>query len=269
MEGRAPSRLLLCSGTRVACIFARFRLQPIRLPLQRSHFCQQSRCPRIPLLFSPWRRLTQAWSSARNVGRAKWRPKKNRQSRLGRSTERLPPGQHLTQGFPILDLGVKPEIALKDWRLEIGGLVENPKTFTWEEFNALPQFEDVSDFHCVTTWSKFDCRWRGVAFFTLAEIVKPKPEVRHVLFSSYDGYSSNVRIEDALDDDALVATQFDGKPITRDHGGPARVIIPKLYAWKGAKFVRAIDFVAEDKPGFWEVRGYSNTADPWTEDRFS
>ncbi len=200
--------------------------------------------------------------------------------RLGRSTERLPPGQHLTQGFPILDLGMKPEIALKDWRLEIGGLVENPKTFTWEEFNALPQFEDVSDFHCVTTWSKFDCRWRGVAFFTLAEIVKPKPDVCHVLFSSYDGYTTNVRIEDALDDDALVATQFDdkpitrdhggpdGKPITRDHGGPARVIIPKLYGWKGAKFVRAIDFVAEDKPGFWEVRGYSNTADPWTEDRF-
>jgi len=108
--------------------------------------------------------------------------------RLGlRSTGRLPPGQHLTPGFPILDLGIKPEIALKDWRLEIGGLVENPKTFAWEEFNALPQFEDVSDFHCVTTWSKFDCRWRGVAFFTLAEIVKPKPEVRHVLFSSYDG----------------------------------------------------------------------------------
>ena len=122
-----------------------------------------------------------------------------------RSTDRLPPGQHLTQGFPILDLGIKPEIALADWRLEIGGLVENPKTFTWEEFNALPQFEDVSDFHCVTTWSKFDCRWRGVAFFTLAEIVKPKPEVRHVLFSSYDGYTTNVRIEDALDDDALVA----------------------------------------------------------------
>jgi DMSO/TMAO reductase YedYZ molybdopterin-dependent catalytic subunit len=163
-----------------------------------------------------------------------------------RSTDRLPPGQHLTQGFPILDLGIKPEIALADWRLEIGGLVENPKTFTWEEFNALPQFEDISDFHCV----------------------KPKPEVRHVLFSSYDGYTTNVRIEDALDDDTLVATKFDGKPIPRDHGGPARVIIPKLYAWKGAKFVRAIQFVAEDQPGFWEVRGYSNTADPWTEDRF-
>src|SRR5205823_14362938 len=117
-------------------------------------------------------------------------------------------------------------------------------------------------------WRKIQLCWRRFGFFTMAKIVKTKPEVPPVPFSSYDGYSSNVRIEDALDDDALVATQFDGKPITRDHGGPARVIIPKLYAWKGAKFVRAIDFVAEDKPGFWEVRGYSNTADPWMEDRF-
>src|SRR5438477_406574 len=145
-----------------------------------------------------------------------------------RPDQSLPPGQHLTQGFPILDLGVKPEIALKDWRLEIGGLVENPKTFTWEEFNALPQFEDVSDFHCVTTWSKFDCRWRGVAFFALAALVRPKPEAKHVLSTSYDGYSTNVRLADCLDDDVLIATQFDGQPITCEHGGPARVIIPKF-----------------------------------------
>src|SRR4026207_646444 len=164
-----------------------------------------------------------------------------------RSESRLPPGQHLTPGFPVLDLGVRPEISLGEWRLEIGGLVENPQTFTWEQFNALPQFEDQSDFHCVTTWSKFDCRWRGVAFFTLAEIVKPKPEVRHVLFSSYDGYSSNVRVEDARDEDALVATQFDGKPITRDHGGPARVIIPKLYGWKGGQVAHAIALVGAEK----------------------
>jgi len=127
----------------------------------------------------------------------------------------------------------------------------------------------VSDFHCVTTWSKFDCHWSGVAFFTLAEFVRPKPEVKHVLFTSYDGYSTNVRLEDCMDDDVLIATQFDGKPITREHGGPARIIIPKLYAWKGAKFVKAIEFAAEDRPGYWEVRGYSNTADPWREDRFS
>ena len=186
-----------------------------------------------------------------------------------RSVDRLPPGQHLTPGFPVLDLGIRPEISLTDWRLEVSGLVEDPRTLTWEEFNTLPRFEDVSDFHCVTTWSKFDVRWTGVAFFTLAELVRPKSEAKHVLFSSYDGYTSNVRVEGVMDDDVLIATHYDGKPLPRDHGGPARIIIPKLYAWKGAKFIRAIEFSAEDKLGFWEVRGYSNTADPWTEDRFS
>jgi len=186
-----------------------------------------------------------------------------------RSENRLPPGQHLTPGFPVLDLGIHPEISLDDWRLEVGGLVRSPKTFTWTELSALPRFEDVSDFHCVTTWSKFDCRWSGVAFFTLAELVQPDPEAKHVLFASYDGYTTNVRIEDCLDDDVLIAMQFDGRAVTREHGGPARVIIPKLYAWKGPKFVRSITFAAEDQLGFWEVRGYSNTADPWTEDRFS
>lgn len=186
-----------------------------------------------------------------------------------RSENRLPPGQHLTAGFPVLDLGIRPNISLEKWRLEVHGLIENSKSFSWEEFKGLPQFEDVSDFHCVTTWSKFDCRWSGVAFFTLAEIVRPKPEVGHVLFTSYDGYSTNVRLENCMDDDVLVATQFDGQSIPPEHGGPARIIIPKLYAWKGAKFVRSIEFASEDRLGFWEVRGYSNTADPWTEDRFS
>lgn len=186
-----------------------------------------------------------------------------------RSEDRLPPGQHLTPGFPVLDLGIRPDIPLDQWRLEVTGLVEHPRTFTWEEFNALPKFEDVSDFHCVTTWSKFDVRWTGVAFFSLAEAVKPKPEAKFVLFTSYDGYTANVAIEHVMDDDVLIATAYDGRPLPRDHGGPARVIIPKLYAWKGAKFIRAIEFSADDKLGFWEVRGYSNTADPWTEDRFS
>ncbi len=186
-----------------------------------------------------------------------------------RSHDRLPPGQHLTAGFPVLDLGIQPEIPLPEWRLDVGGLVENPKTFSWAEFNSLPQFEDVSDFHCVTTWSKFDVRWSGVAFFTLAEIVRPKPEAKHVLFGGYDNYTTNVRIEDVMDDDVLIASKYDGQPLVREHGGPVRVVIPKLYAWKSAKFVRSIEFIAEDQPGFWEVRGYSNTADPWTEDRFS
>jgi DMSO/TMAO reductase YedYZ molybdopterin-dependent catalytic subunit len=185
------------------------------------------------------------------------------------SAERLPPGQKLTDGFPVLDLGVQPEIPPTEWRLKIDGLVGNPAQLTWEQFNALPQVEDVSDFHCVTTWSKYDCRWGGVAFTTLFELVEPRPEARFVYFTSYDGYSTNVALEKCLDDDVLVATSFNGAAVPREHGGPARVIIPKLYAWKGAKFVSGITFLADDKLGFWEVRGYSNTADPWTEDRYA
>ena len=185
------------------------------------------------------------------------------------SRDRLPPGQKLTDGFPVLDLGVQPAILLSEWHLKLDGAVDKPIQLTWDQFNALPQVEDVSDFHCVTTWSKFDCRWGGVAFTTLYELVQPKAEAKFVYFSSYDGYSTNVALEQCLDDDVLVATSFDGGPVPRDPGGPARVIIPKLYAWKGAKFVSGITFLPEDKLGFWEVRGYSNTADPWTEDRYA
>jgi DMSO/TMAO reductase YedYZ molybdopterin-dependent catalytic subunit len=185
------------------------------------------------------------------------------------SRDRLPPGQKLTNGFPVLDLGVQPEIPLEKWRLKLDGLVAKPAELTWAQFHALPQVEDTSDFHCVTTWSKYDCRWGGVAFTTLYELVQPKPEARFVYFTSYDGYSTNVALDRCLDDDVLVATSFEGQPVSREHGGPARVIIPKLYAWKGAKFVSGIAFLAEDKLGFWEVRGYSNTADPWTEDRYA
>ena len=185
------------------------------------------------------------------------------------SHDRLPPGQKLTTNFPVLDLGVQPEVPLEQWTLGINGLVEHPQTLSWQAFGALPQVEDVSDFHCVTTWSKYDLKWGGVAFTTLYELVKPQPEAKHVYFTSYDGYSTNVPLEKCLDDDVLIATSYEGKPVPVEHGGPARVIIPKLYAWKGAKFVKAITFLADDKLGFWEVRGYSNTADPWTEDRYS
>lgn len=188
-------------------------------------------------------------------------------SRAVASADRLPPGQRLTTNFPVLDLGIQPEIPLEEWRLSLGGLAENPVTLSWEQFNALPQVEDVSDFHCVTTWSRYDCRWAGVAFTTLFELARVKPEARFVYFTSYDGYSTNVPLARCLDDDVLVATRLDGAPLSREHGGPARVIIPKLYAWKGAKFVSGIAFLAEDKLGFWEVRGYSNSADPWKEER--
>jgi DMSO/TMAO reductase YedYZ molybdopterin-dependent catalytic subunit len=186
-----------------------------------------------------------------------------------RSTNRLPPGQREVHNFPVLDLGVRLDVSLQDWRLRIQGHVENPVTLSWEQFLALPQFTDVSDFHCVTTWSQFDMRWQGVAFFTIVDLVRPKPEAKHVFFKSYDGYSTNNPIEVCLDDDVLIAHHWNEAPLSIEHGGPARVIIPKRYAWKGAKFVREITFLDRDILGFWEVRGYSNTADPWTEDRFA
>jgi DMSO/TMAO reductase YedYZ molybdopterin-dependent catalytic subunit len=212
-------------------------------------------------------------SKARYIAaKQKWAEKQKANGVTARpiaSGERLPPGQKLTAGFPVLDLGVQPDIPLPEWRLKIDGLVENATELTWEAFHALPQVEDVSDFHCVTTWSKYDCRWGGLAFTTLYEHVQPRPEARFVYFTSFDGYSTNLPLEKCLDDDVLIATSFEGAPVPREHGGPARVIIPKLYAWKGAKFIRGITFLAEDKLGFWEVRGYSNTADPWTEDRYA
>jgi DMSO/TMAO reductase YedYZ molybdopterin-dependent catalytic subunit len=204
------------------------------------------------------------------AAKARWAQKMAGQAKSAvRSTGRLPPGQRQVHNWPVLDLGVQPAVPLDQWELKIHGLVENPVTLNWKPFLALPQFKDVSDFHCVTTWSQFDMEFEGVAFFTLADLVKPKPEAAHVFFKSYDGYSTNSPLAACLDDDVLVAHSWNGKPLTKEHGGPARVIIPKRYAWKGAKFVREITFLDRDILGFWEVRGYSNTADPWTEDRFS
>src|SRR5688572_21417543 len=149
------------------------------------------------------------------AAKQKWAEKQKAQgvrAQAVASSERLRPGQKLTSGFPVLDLGVQPDIPLSQWRLKIDGLVAKPAQLSWDELNTLPQVEDVSDFHCVTTWSKYDCRWRGVAFTTLYELVRPQPEARFVYFTSYDGYSTNVTLEKCLDDDVLIATAFDGGP---------------------------------------------------------
>ncbi|NOS72709.1 MAG: sulfite oxidase-like oxidoreductase [Verrucomicrobia bacterium] len=188
---------------------------------------------------------------------------------LTRSKDRLPPGQRQVHNFPVLDLGVQPEVSLSNWALKIGGKVEIPLSLTWKDFLTLPQFTDVSDFHCVTTWSQFDMQFSGVSFFTIADLVKPTAAASHVFFKCYDGYSTNNPLDVCMDDDVLIAHSWNGKPLTKEHGGPARVIIPKRYAWKGAKFIREITFMDRDILGFWELRGYSNTADPWSEDRFS
>jgi len=189
---------------------------------------------------------------------------------------RLPIGQHQVRNWPVLDLGDVPNVPLAEWRLEVGGLVENPFTLTWDEFLALPQVDDTSDFHCVTTWSRFDNRWRGVRFNTLAEIAVPKPEARFVLCTGYDHapgtripYTTNLPLARAVEDDVLLVHTWEGQPLPREHGGPCRMITPKLYAWKGTKWIRRIEFFAENERGFWEVRGYSDTAEPWFNDRYS
>jgi DMSO/TMAO reductase YedYZ molybdopterin-dependent catalytic subunit len=187
----------------------------------------------------------------------------------------IPVGQHLVKNWPVLDLGEQPLVGTKEWRLEVTGLVHNPVTLTWDDFMALPQVEDVSDFHCVTTWSRLDNHWKGVRFSTIAELVVPDDAAQFVLSTGYDflpgsyiPYTVNLPLGRALEDDVLLVHTWEGKPLPREHGGPCRMITPKLYAWKGAKWIRKIEFLAEDRKGFWEVRGYSNTAEPWLDDRY-
>ena len=189
---------------------------------------------------------------------------------------RLPVGQHEVRNWPVLDLGDVPSISTAEWRLEVGGHVENAVTLTWEAFLELPQVEDVSDFHCVTTWSRFDNRWKGVRFRTLAELVVPKPEASHVFCTGYDRapgtsipYTTNLPLARAIEDDVLLVHTWEDRPLPREHGGPCRMITPRLYAWKGAKWIRQIEFLDTDRRGFWEERGYSNTAEPWVNDRYS
>jgi DMSO/TMAO reductase YedYZ molybdopterin-dependent catalytic subunit len=189
---------------------------------------------------------------------------------------KLPVGQHEVGNWPVLDLGEQPDVPLDRWTLEVGGLVENPLTLTWDDFNRLPQAEDVSDFHCVTTWSRFDNHWGGVRFRTIAELAVPKEDARHVLCTGYDfmpgthvPYTTNLSLARAIEDDVLLVHTWEGRPLPKAHGGPCRMITPKLYAWKGAKWIRKIEFLAHDRKGFWEVRGYSNTAEPWFDDRYA
>lgn len=186
-----------------------------------------------------------------------------------REVDRLPPGQRLVENWPVLDLGIQPDVPREDWRLTIDGAVENPVSWDWTAFTAQPQIEDVSDIHCVTQWSRYDNRWRGVSTLHIVELVRPTPDAAHVVLHGYDGYTTNVSLEMFTDPDCLIAHEHDGVPIPREHGGPARLVIPRYYFWKSAKWVKRIEFVASDRPGFWEVRGYHNVGDPWDEQRYS
>jgi DMSO/TMAO reductase YedYZ molybdopterin-dependent catalytic subunit len=186
----------------------------------------------------------------------------------GYDPARLPPGQYLTDKWPVLHAGSIPSTDLATWDFRVWGQVEEPLTLTWQEFGALPKSENVQDIHCVTRWSRFDTRFRGVHWRELAGLVKPQPTARFAIAHSEQGYTANIPLEFLADELALLATEADGEPLTPEHGWPLRLVIPGKYFWKSAKWLRGIELSSIDRPGFWERYGYHNDADPWQEERY-
>ena len=184
------------------------------------------------------------------------------------AVDRLPPGQRLVKDWPVLDLGIQPIVDARRFRLDVDGAVRRPLSLDLAGFMALPMQASVSDMHCVTQWSRYDNRWEGVAARTLIEMVEVSDKARHVIFHAVDGYTTNVRLDQFDQADVFLVHRWEGEPIDRRHGGPVRVLMPRLYLWKSAKWVRRIEFSITDKPGFWERRGYHNNADPWREERY-
>jgi DMSO/TMAO reductase YedYZ molybdopterin-dependent catalytic subunit len=186
---------------------------------------------------------------------------------LGIDPARIPPGQYLTSKFPVLTYGRNPPVDLDSWSLSVWGEVESPFSVTWAEFMALEQVTLTTDIHCVTRWSKLDTTWTGVRVRDLLERAGVKPEGKYALAHSDGGYTTNMPLELLYDDDVLVAHSYDGKPLEPDHGAPVRLLVPKRYFWKSAKFLRQLEIMTEDKQGFWELNGYHNDGDPFTEER--
>ena len=182
---------------------------------------------------------------------------------------RLPPGQALTDKFPILHEGEVPRYDLSSWRLDVFGEVEEERSFTYDQLMAMPTVKLTCDIHCVTRWSKFDTEWEGISFREFLKAIRVKPEARFVMFHADPDYETNVPLADLLRDDVLLAYRYGGAPLTANHGWPLRTVVPHRYFWKSAKWVRRIEFMAEDRPGFWERNGFHNEADPFREERFS
>ena len=184
--------------------------------------------------------------------------------------ERVPPGQKLTEKFPVLDLGVKPNFHESHWRFAVEGQIADPIDVGWSDFQQLvPKVAQVSDFHCVTTWTKQDVSWAGFRFADVVKRVQPDESARYVHMHCGDGYTTNLSLEDLLADDVLLAFELDGAALPIEHGGPLRMVVPKLYAWKSAKFLRRLVFQDTDEPGYWEQRGYHHRGDPWKQERYS
>ena len=182
---------------------------------------------------------------------------------------KVPPGQFVTEKFPVLTYGATPHFDPETWSFRIFGEVEEPVELSYAEFMALPSMTQVSDFHCVTQWSRLDNRWDGVSIHEVMKLVKVKPAASFAVLHCDGGYTTNLPLDALLDDDVLFAYKHEGQNLTPDHGWPLRLIVPKRYAWKSAKWVRGLELIAEDRPGFWEMHGYHNDADPWSEERFS
>ncbi len=192
----------------------------------------------------------------------------NREKRTGDTSSRIPPGQVETKKFPVLHYGSVPRADLPTWNFRVWGLVEKSITLTWEQLESLPRKTIVTDIHCVTRWSKLDTAWTGVPFREIVEMVKPNPEAKYVMAHAENNFTTNIPLDVLLDDDVMLAYQFDGKPLDPEHGYPLRLLVPKRYFWKSAKWLRGLEFLPEDRPGFWEDAGYHMNGDPWKEERY-
>ncbi len=182
--------------------------------------------------------------------------------------QRLPPGQYMARDFPVLHVGDVPRFDPAAWRFRIWGEVDRPVELTWEQFQALPTRTVTTDIHCVTRWTKFNTTWGGVPFRDLMQLARVKPSARFVVTHGANGYSANVPLAVADQDDVLLAHTYDGKPLEPIHGGPLRMFVPSRYFWKSTKWCTGVEFSSDDKPGFWELRGYNNDGDPWKEERY-
>ena len=182
--------------------------------------------------------------------------------------DRRPPGQRVTEDFPVLDLGIQPNLSTKEWALSAAGQVEHVLKWDWAQFMALPQKTFTNDIHCVTTWSRYDNVWEGVAIRDVLARVNPKSTAQAVMLKSYDGYTTNLLLSDLDRNDVFIGHTWNGKPLSREHGGPVRLVVPHLYFWKSAKWLRHMSFLDRDTPGYWEARGYHMRGDPWAEERY-
>jgi DMSO/TMAO reductase YedYZ molybdopterin-dependent catalytic subunit len=198
-----------------------------------------------------------------------WRPGKKVQDE--RSGERLPPGQKKVKGLPVLHEGEVPSFDPETWSLKLWGACAVPQTLSWADFGGLARQDTTQDFHCVTTWSRFDCRWGGVGVQTLLDLARPTADCTHVLLHASDafGYTTNLALADFARPENVLATHLDGDVLTPDHGGPMRFVVHHLYAWKSCKWLGGIEFLTSDQRGYWEENGYHNRADPWLEERYS